>query len=120
MIGGNFVHLIESGAKLRDLVARQRLLRQRDAILFGQLFQGFPKGKALDHHDEVEHVAFGIAAKTFEELMIGVDGKRRRLLVVERAKAGIAIANATQSHVVANHRGDVYLRFEMYSETIGI
>ena len=75
MFGGDFVNVIQRTPQLRLLIAGARLFGQRNPVLFGQLFEGFPEGKPLNHHDEVEYVTLGVAAKALEELMLGVDRK---------------------------------------------
>ena len=51
---------------------------------------------------------FRVAAEALEELMIGVDGKRRRFFVMERAEAGVAVAETAQArHVIGDHADDI-------------
>ena len=114
---GNLVHLIKRRAQAGLVVAGLRLLRQRDAVLVGQFLERFPERETFDGHHEVEDIALGVAAVAIVKLVFGVDGKRGRLLVVERAQAGVAVSETAQArHVIRDHADDVDLRFQFLGE----
>jgi hypothetical protein len=60
---------------------------------------------ALDH--EVDRVAAGLAAETVEKLLRGVDVKRRRLFLVERAESDETLAAALERHALSDEFHDV-------------
>ena len=92
------------------------LLRAAHAMLIGQLLERLPEGEPLVRHHEIENIALGVAAITFVKLMVGVDGERGHLLVMKRAQAGVAIAEAPQPDVVGDDAYDVDLGFELLGE----
>lgn len=117
MHGRDLVHFVENGAESGLIVGRERLLRKRNAVLFGQFAKALPKREAFDRHHEFDDVAFGVAAKAFIELVFFGNRKRRRFLAVKRAQAGIAAADAPQPHAVfGNDADDIDLRFEVLRE----
>ena len=117
MVERDLMHLAQNGACFRPVVSGGGLLRQFDAVLLGQFFERLPEREPLDIHHETEDVAFGVAAEAFVELMVGIDREGRGLLVMERAEAGIPVAEAAQArNVIRNDANDIELRFDVLGE----
>ena len=85
-------------------------LRDRDAHLLRHAAQCFGEAKAVDHHHKLENVAANAAAEAMENLLGRVDGKRRGLLLVERAKAHVIRAGFAQLDVIAHNLDDISSR----------
>ena len=56
--------------------------------------------EALDLHDKVDHAAALVAAEAVVDALVGRDGKRCRLLPVERAQAEQVRALAREAHIL--------------------
>ena len=61
------------------------------------------KIQAFHHHDKTEHIPAGSRTEAFEELLVGMDVKRRRLLLFEGAQPTEIRAHPLQLHVGARH-----------------
>src|SRR5690242_4710522 len=86
-------------------------------MLVGEFANALPKGEAFDRHDEVDDVAFGVAAEAFVELVFFRDRKRRRFLAVERAQSGVAAADTAEPDAIFGDDADyIDLRFEVLRE----
>ena len=96
-------------------------LGQRNAELLRDHADGFREGDVFDLLDEAEDVAGDAASEAVIELARGVDGKRRRLLAVEGAEAGIVLrAGLLQLDVVADDADDVRLLLDRVREIAGV
>ena len=94
-----------------------RLLGKRDAKFFGDDFDRFRKSYVVDFLHEAEDVAGSAASEAVEELAGGVDGKRRRLLLMEGTKSRkILRPGFFQLHVVADEADDIGLLLDGFRE----
>jgi hypothetical protein len=103
-------------------LARAGILRlgQRYAKLLRDVANGFGESDVLQLLHEAEHVTGNAAAEAVEELARGVDGKRRRLFLVEGAQAGIILRPGFfQLHVLADDADDVSLLLDRGREIAG-
>ena len=99
----------------------------RPALGFGHLHSGalrqVPDGLRKRHLlmelDELDGVAAGAAPETLEEVLVGVDVERRRLLLMERTESLPRVPHLLQRHDVADERDDVRLRFQVVDEGLG-
>src|SRR5205085_4725550 len=81
--------LLQRRGALGPLAILRRRARHRQADLAGELLDRFGEGHALGLHHEAGGVAMLAAAEAVIKALLVVDRERRRLLVVERAEAGI-------------------------------
>src|SRR5258708_39496648 len=114
-----------------ELAAPPRLLRlsgravlglgQGEAQLLRHQADGLGKTDVLDLLHEAENVAGNAAAKAMIELARGVDGKRRRLLLVERTQPGKVLrSRLLQLDVVAHNADDIRLLLDRECEIAGV
>ena len=117
---GVLVQIHQLSAQLRFFGFRRRagrLLGKRDAKFFGDDFDGLRKSDVVDFLHEAEDVAGSAASEAVEELAGGVDGKRRRLLLVEWAEPGkILRPGFFQLHVIADQPDDIGLLLDGFRE----
>src|SRR5262249_38330730 len=93
---------------LLDLLRRARLpFRHLHADAGGEVLHRVDIAHAAVGHEETDRVAVRAAAEAVIELLGRADGKRRRLLVVERAEAGEVGARFLEAHVARNDFDDV-------------
>ena len=82
---------------------------------------GFGEGDVFDFLDEAEDVAGHAAAEAVIKLARGMDGKRRRLFAVKRAKPGEVLRpGLLQLDVVADDADDVRLLLDRVREVAGV
>src|SRR5205085_2643596 len=76
------------------------------------------KTDPLDILDELEYIAALSAAEAFEKLMIGMNAKRRSLLVMKGAETGVTLgcADPPQTDILAHDRDDVDGSFDLRRE----
>ena len=80
--------------------------RHRQARLAGQPLDRLGKAQPLGLHDEADDVAMRAAAEAVEEALVLVDREGGRLLVVERAEAGMLAPAPHQLHPAGDHAGE--------------
>ena len=68
------------------LIVESAILRDRNAALFSNQFDGFRKRELLQRHHKRKNVPSGAAAETMKKLFISMNRERRRLFGVKRAK----------------------------------
>jgi hypothetical protein len=68
------------------------LLRQRDIVAFGKIFNGIGKCEILMLHYKTEDIAPASASEAVVELVIRIHLEGRGLLLVERAQPNVTIA----------------------------
>jgi hypothetical protein len=72
------------------------LLRQRNIVAVGKIFNCISERKVLMSHYKTEDIAPGPAPETVVELVFRIHMERRGLFLVERAKPDVTIARAAQ------------------------
>ena len=87
--------------------------------LAGQALDRLGERQVVDAHREADDVAMRAAAEAVEEALVVVDGEGRRLLVMERAQAGMLAALADQAHAPADHFGTGEARAKLVKEAWG-
>ena len=106
------VMLMHSGIDNQQRLAFQSLLLlvdgflsflHLDAVLPAQPPDGLRVGHVLMLHQEGDHVASLMAAETVEHAAVGRNGKRRCLLLVERAQGTIDGATLLERQELAHH-----------------
>ncbi len=110
-------HLI---TETRLWIAYFTVVGELDARLLGAVFQGFRERPPLVLHEEGEYISSLAAAEAVEELAVGVDIKRRRLLGMKRAESDEIVPASTQRHILADHRDDVGGLFDLiFDDVVG-
>ena len=89
-----------------------RAALQGNARLGRQLFKGFFKVQSVNTAVKIENVARSVAAKTVEQALVLVDGKRRLGFLMKRAGGHPARTVALQLHIAAHHVHDIKALFD--------
>ena len=83
------------------------LLLDLDIVLFGEPAYGFDIRHSLEVHQKADSRAGLTAAEAFEYAFCGVDGERRRTVVMERAEPPVVGTALFKRHEVADDVDDV-------------
>ena len=117
---GLFDDLLQRRDALGALALDRRGARHRQVDLARQLLDRLGKRQALGLHDEAHGIALLVAAEAVEEALLVVDREGRRLLVVERAEAGVLRARpAFQRDLAADDLGQAEARAQFVEEARG-
>ncbi len=95
-------------------------LGQGHTVAARQRSQRLGKRQPLDPHHEVEHRAAHAASEAMKKSALGIDRKRRRLLIVERAEADEVAAGAPQAHVRADNLDDIGARAHLFDLVVAV
>ncbi len=96
-------------------------LGERNSQLLRQQPDRFREGDVFDFLDEVEDVAFFVAAEAVVELLGGVHGKRRRFFPVKGTQAGVILSPGfAELDVVADNADDIRLLLYGVREIAGV
>ena len=105
------MNLKERAAQLRFGVGMLGALGHRNAVVLGNLFQGFEKRDPFDLFEKPEYVAALAASETLVKLARLVHRERRRFFLVKRTQPDVPSggAHALQADVLADGLDDVDL-----------
>ena len=81
--------------------------RHLDVVFLTELLEGIDVRALLDLHDKTDGISAHAAAEAFIDTLRRTDGKRTRLLVVERTETDEVRAALAQRDIVAHHLFDL-------------
>ena len=99
-----------------ESLSRHLRLRQRDIGALRQFFHRFGKITVFHFHQKAVYIPRRSTAETVIKLFFTVDGKRRGLFVMERAKSEVRTALLLQRNVLGNDIHNVILHTDFLNQ----